>query len=241
MWPFSSRATDTMEPESHGRRTPPEGRDNDPTLAQKKRARRRLIGAFTLALTAIVVVPMVFDSQPNPHPEEIVIKIPDQDSLGKPLPGARDIPAEPSAPAVLLDAPQPEAKSEGNAPVSSGTAEKPAPAAKAETSVKSASADSAKSSEESKRAQAALQGKSEVKTDDRYVVQVGAYSSAEKVKQLQDKLNLAGIKSFTQKVNAGKGEMIRLRVGPFAEHAEAEAAEKKIKAAGLSGTVMPAK
>ncbi len=230
-----------MESESHGRRAPPDGRDNDPTLAQKKRARRRLIGAFTLALTAIVVVPMVFDSQPNPHPEEIVIKIPDQENPGKPLPGSKEIAAEPSAPAVLLDLPQPEAKAEGNVTAPSGAAEKTAPPVKAEPPVKSALADSVKSSEESKRAQAALLGKSEVKTDDRYVVQVGAYSSVEKVKQLQDKLNLAGIKSFTQKVSAGKGEMIRLRVGPFAERAEAEAVEKKIKAAGLSGTVMLAK
>ena len=47
---------------------------------QKKRARRRLVGAITLALLVVVFVPMFLDNEPKPLSEDIEIVIP-------PLPG----------------------------------------------------------------------------------------------------------------------------------------------------------
>lgn len=48
----------------------------DPTLPEKQRARRRLVGAIALVLAAIVVLPMVLDSHPKPVTDDIAIDIP---------------------------------------------------------------------------------------------------------------------------------------------------------------------
>lgn len=48
----------------------------DPVLPEKKRARRRLIGAVALVLAAVIGLPMVLDSEPRPVAQDIDIKIP---------------------------------------------------------------------------------------------------------------------------------------------------------------------
>lgn len=58
----------------------------DPALPEKKRARRRLIGAATLVLTSVIGLPMLFDSEPKTNIDEISIQIPAKD---KPLQGAQ--------------------------------------------------------------------------------------------------------------------------------------------------------
>src|SRR5690606_4845817 len=65
----------------------------------------------------------------------------------------------------------------------------------------------------------------------RFVVQVAALGSREKVNELQDRLRGAGIASFTQK----SGELIRVRVGPFSKE-EAEKVRAKLGGIGLAGT-----
>jgi DedD protein len=68
------------------------GTGNDPMLPEKKRARRRLVGAIALALAAAVGLPMLLDSEPKPLAGDIAIQIPPKDKAA-PLP----VPAEPSA------------------------------------------------------------------------------------------------------------------------------------------------
>jgi DedD protein len=68
------------------------GTGNDPMLPEKKRARRRLVGAIALALAAAVGLPMLLDSQPKPLAGDIAIQIPPKDKAA-PLP----VPAEPAA------------------------------------------------------------------------------------------------------------------------------------------------
>jgi DedD protein len=48
----------------------------DPTLPEKQRARRRLVGAIALVIAAVVVLPMVLDSHPKPVTDDIAIDIP---------------------------------------------------------------------------------------------------------------------------------------------------------------------
>ena len=55
----------------------------DPVLPEKKRARRRLVGAVALVIAAVIGLPMVFDSEPKPLPDDIAIQIPSKD---QPLP-----------------------------------------------------------------------------------------------------------------------------------------------------------
>ncbi|MFM0341018.1 SPOR domain-containing protein [Paraburkholderia fungorum] len=48
----------------------------DPTLPEKQRARRRLVGAVALVVAAVVILPMVLDSHPRPVTDDISIDIP---------------------------------------------------------------------------------------------------------------------------------------------------------------------
>jgi DedD protein len=52
---------------------------DDPVLPEKKRARRRLVGAIALALAVAVGLPMVLDSEPKPLASDIDINIPSKE------------------------------------------------------------------------------------------------------------------------------------------------------------------
>lgn len=72
--------------------------EKDQQLEMKKRARRRLVGAVALAVTAAVVLPMVMDREPRQSSQDIQIRIPSPESTGftsKVLPAK---PAEPTNP-----------------------------------------------------------------------------------------------------------------------------------------------
>ncbi|SDF39893.1 MULTISPECIES: SPOR domain-containing protein [unclassified Duganella] len=75
--------------------------DDDPVLPEKKRARRRLVGAIMLALGVAVGLPMLLDSEPKPLSSDIEIKIPAKD---KPLADAAPAPAPSSAATVAANA-----------------------------------------------------------------------------------------------------------------------------------------
>jgi len=61
----------------------------DPMLPEKKRARRRLVGAIALALAAAVGLPMLLDSEPKPLAGDIAIQIPAKDKAAAlPVPAA---------------------------------------------------------------------------------------------------------------------------------------------------------
>lgn len=188
-------------------------------LQFRKRARRRLIGAIALVLVAVVVLPMVLDQEPRPVSEPIDIRIP-------PKEGAPELkhPAEPSKaaegskPAPLpVPAEQPRA---GMSPAAAEPAAKEAPAVPASAGAKPTPGTP-----------------STATPSDAYVVQVGAFSSAENAKQLKDKLSSNGIQAYTETVATAQGNQIRVRVGPFPTREAAEQTLEKVKKLGLNGIV----
>jgi DedD protein len=97
------------------------------------------------------------------------------------------------------------------------------------------------------RAEAILEGKSADsaksvadKKGAKFVVQVAALATQEKVTELQDKLTQAGFKSFVQKVPTEGGVRIRVRVGPFSTKDEAESTRAKLSKLGFNGRLAPA-
>ena len=60
----------------------------------RKRARRRLVGAITLVIAAVVILPMVLDSKPEQRSQEIDIRIPSEDSVDELGPESEATPAE---------------------------------------------------------------------------------------------------------------------------------------------------
>jgi DedD protein len=69
------------------------------------------------------------------------------------------------------------------------------------------------------------------------VVQVIALADAGRAKEMQEKIAAAGIKSYTEVVKTAKGEVTRVRAGPFATRQQAEKARDQLKALGLSGNI----
>ncbi len=69
----------------------------------------------------------------------------------------------------------------------------------------------------------------------RFVVQVAALASQDKVAELQARLRAAGVSAHTRK----SGELIRVQVGPFGSREEAEKARARLSAQGFSGFLVP--
>lgn len=60
----------------------------DPALPQKKRARRRLVGALAVCVLAAIVLPIVLDSEPRQIRDDVQVQIPSRDTpLNEPLTG----------------------------------------------------------------------------------------------------------------------------------------------------------
>ena len=71
-----------------------------------------------------------------------------------------------------------------------------------------------------------------------FAVQLGAFSKVEDANALRDKLRAAGFSAFVEGVRSDKGALSRVRVGPVATRAEADALKSQVASrAGLSGDV----
>lgn len=68
---------------AYTRRRTASGRD-EAARELRRRARRRLLGAIAMVLVAVIVLPMVLDSEPAPLPDDIAIRIPSQSSSFQP-------------------------------------------------------------------------------------------------------------------------------------------------------------
>ena len=300
--------------------------EDEVQLPEKKRARRRLIGAVALVLAAVIGLPMVFESEPKSTAPNISIEIPSKDANGpvqiKEVARAPQLPANvasqvtaqsidkteeiiapppanstatsaatstptaaskpevkvlPDATVAKLDtakaesAKKPEVKLETKHDIKPETKSETKPETKAENKVdakpeikldskaqaKNENKPEAKkdNKDEAARALALLEGRSEAgtkeskdakasektvaKTAGSFSVQVAAMSSQAKIKELQAKLKAADIQTYTQKITTDNGEVIRVRVGPFANKAEAEKMQKKLVKLGMNGSLIP--
>jgi len=73
----------------------------------------------------------------------------------------------------------------------------------------------------------------------KFVVQVAALADAAKAKQLQQRVAGAGVKAYTEVVKTAKGNVTRVRAGPYATREAADKARGQLKTAGLDGKVVP--
>ncbi len=194
---------------------------SDQELNLKKRARRRLVGAIALVLLIVIVLPMILKDRSATQPQDkVTITLPSEQVQAE----ASDfdsniVPTEPSI-TTLPEVAEPE--SEAATPDPEASASKTLPAAKPEAPT-STPAPTVKSSAEANR---------------QYHVQIGVFSDAANVKQLQAKLSDLGYKSQTEKIDTDKGKKIRLRTQVFGDRNEAAIALENIKDAGLTGMVV---
>lgn len=72
----------------------------------------------------------------------------------------------------------------------------------------------------------------------RFIVQVGAYSSAQSARQVAERITRAGLTPYQETVKAEKGNWVRVRVGPFSSREEAEQAQQKLARAGIKAALI---
>ena len=72
----------------------------------------------------------------------------------------------------------------------------------------------------------------------RYVVQFGAFSDGITAHEARMKVERLGLKTYTQEVKTQQGTRIRVRMGPYANRAEAEKVLASLRKAGLGGAVL---
>ena len=193
----------------------------------QQRARHRLIGAAVLVLIAVVGLPRVLDNKPKSINNDIAVNI--VTSLPTPNavipandlkvnPAATEVPAKEKAP---IPSKEIVAKS---SPTVSKTNSISGLAAGEEVIVAPEAITKSKTEELPKKA-----------GPGKYVIQVGAFASEERAKGWIVKMKDQKIPNYvSNKTGADGVKLFLLRAGPFTDQDAAEAAEKKLKAMGLS-------
>lgn len=213
-------------------------------MALRRRARRRLVGAIAIALSAVLILPMLFDPEPRPLGPDVDIRIPAPSSAFEAAP--ETAPALPAA--VEVDGPPAQAAE----PTLPAPAAKPAPAtAPVEATAGKAEANADKAVEKvadkvaEKVAEKALD-KAAVKpppplpkptgafASHGFYLQLGAFTSESNARQLQEKVAAAGFKVGMADSNG----QYRVRVGPIPEKDRALEVQAKLKAKGFASVML---
>jgi DedD protein len=202
---------------------------------EQQRARHRLIGAAVLVLIAVVGLPRILDSNPKLAPNDIAVNI----VTSLPIPGTNtksedkpkaEVVAEPLKETPKL-APVPEPKPETKVE----TKPTPAPNKTAGLGLAAGEEVIAAPSNGSNTTNGATNGSG------KYVIQIGAFASEERAQGWIAKLKEQKIPNYVLNKNASDGtKLFVLRAGPYTDKDTAEAAEKKIKAMGLSPRLVEA-
>ncbi len=212
----------------------------------RRRARHRLIGASVLVLLGVVGFPLLFDTQPRPISVDIPIEIPAKNTPAPAVKPATTAATPAAAPATTKPpAPSVEARETLSAReevVEVSTPTKPA--------VEPAKAAPAPAPSDAERARGLLEGKTvtpptapvaaapATAVAERLVVQVGAFSEEAGARSVRQKLEAAGLKTYTHVAETSEGRRIRVRLGPFNSRVEADKAAARVKALGLPAAVL---
>jgi DedD protein len=225
--------------------------------AMRRRARHRLLGAAVLVLIGVIGFPLLFDTQPRPVDVDIPIEIPDRNKV-KPLAPSTGPESVASAPAaapagnagmiteaadgteIVPPPAAPEIKPE--------PAPKPKPEARTETRpAPKPAAPKPATADDGDRARALLEGRppaaatakpAAAEDSGRFIVQAGAFADADKVREVRQKLERAGLKTYIHIAQTPEGERTRVRVGPFNSRAEADKVAAKVKSLSLQAAVL---
>jgi len=190
----------------------------------KRRGRRRLVGAIALVLAAVIVLPMLFDSEPKGSAPPVKVRIPGEEETAftpKVTPKSAPLKEQPAVPAPQQ---QSVARAAESPPVPAPAVQASKPAPKIEITVKKGTANpAADAAAERRRAEAALAG-------EQFMVPAGAYADPGGVIA---KLREAKIPYYTEPIATKQGTVTRVRAGPFGNRDAADQAQKKLKDLGL--------
>lgn len=195
-------------------------RDNTPPLVAAKPVPAAQAPAKPLLSGASVVSPQ---ASLDAGKEEVVLPnaAPASAAVNEPKPAA-SVPAKPAA-----SAPTPPA-------AAASVPSKPAP-----TAAKADKPAPTKPANDGAKAKALLEGKPAASEHTKVTLQVGAFSDADKVREVRRKLEQAGLKTYIQVLEGKDGKKTtRVRVGPYDTRAEADKAAARIRKLDLPASVL---
>jgi DedD protein len=201
--------------------------------------KQRLVGAAVLVALAVIFLPMLVGG-PEPESESVSVPLdipaaPERDFE------TRDLPLTPSAPAaatpaaddpnriVTVDAPSaervdaaPESEPSTASATPAAAATPAAPSPQPVTEAESKAAETAPAAPPTTPTPAATNPA--VTPGGRYVVNLGSYGNAANAQALITALKSAGLPAFAEPISVEGKPAQRLRLGPYAQRGEAEAA-----------------
>lgn len=75
-------------------------------------------------------------------------------------------------------------------------------------------------------------------TASRFVVQVGAFEQTSAARDMRTRVEKLGLSTYEQVIDSPSGKRIRVRLGPFGSREEADKAAAKVRANGMSASVL---
>lgn len=187
---------------------------------ERQKARHRLIGAAFLVAVGFIGLPLIFDSKPKQHNNDVAIQI-----------------IQPGIKSEEDKSVKEEAKELANE-----VKETPKEAPKEAKDAKKDIPPVAKTLDKGEEMLSVPETKPTKVTAGKFILQIGAFSSEERVKNWQAKLTEQKVSSYVEnKTNKEGVKLFMLRSGPYADRTAAEAAEKKVKRVGLTPRVIEQK
>ena len=198
---------------------------------EQQRARHRLIGAAVLVIIAVVGLPQILDSNPKSANNDIAINI----VTSLPVPNVAAPSVEGNVkPSVDVTPKEKEVVSgnERKPEIKSDAKSVPAPTISKANVIGLAAGEEVVASPNSNTKTEELPKKA---GPGKYVIQIGAFASEERAQGWISKMKDQKIPNYVlNKTGADGVKLYVLRAGPFTDRDAAEAAEKKVKAMGLT-------
>ncbi|MCW3478999.1 SPOR domain-containing protein [Neisseriaceae bacterium JH1-16] len=200
------------------------------------KAASQAAAAVAAASAAQTDLPAALSEESTPSPSQVAPSVAAAVAAAKseqPMPPQAKPEEKKPEPAKLAEAPKPKPKVEDKPKVAE---DKPKPKKVDPAAIlegRMGEEDAPKAKAEKKVAESTKSGK--------VMIQLAALSDPDKVEALRNKLDTVGGLSAHysfSKVQTSKGEVTRVRVGPFASADEAQAALAKLARAGVSGIVV---
>ena len=211
---------------------------------EQQRARHRLIGAAVLVLIAVVGLPRILDNKPKSVSNDIAVNI----VTSLPIPSADPKPSDKSKVDAQSELPSKEAFASSKAETKDDA--KSETKAEVKTDVKPtvpkkpavlglAAGEEVIDPQTKSRAEDRTTKSSDTSSastgSGKFVIQIGAFASEERANGWITKLKEQKIPNYVLNKNGTDGtKLYVLRAGPYTDKEAAEAAEKKIKAMGLT-------
>jgi len=226
----------------------------------RTRARRRLIGMVVLVGAGVIGFPWLFETQPRPMSRDVRIVqagqggAVDADASSRAASGrvgqasrreaqvANITPpsADADASATAQDSGEPRVAPRQEAPAAPVARPQPKPAPEPKPASKEPARPAEKPADKKPEPKAAAKtaAKPDPASDTRYVVQFGAFADVNAARETRQKAERMGLKTYAQQVDTPQGKRIRVRLGPFADKAEAEKALATLRKGGLNGNIL---